>query len=744
MATNKDDKDLLARLKKRFAAVESEESDFRIRYQDDMEFLFADSDNQDQWPAQVKADRARDKKPMITINKVHTHWLHVVNQSKENKPTIKIHPTNDEATYEAAQIFEGIVRHIEYASDAQTAYDIAMETSTGGGIGYWRIKTMYCDDQSFDQDIRICEISDPMTVYFGPHKKRDGSDVMYAFIYEDMPNDMFEAAFPNAPKALSNARSTKTDGWMTKQTTRVCEYFEIEQSKEWMYAEQGPDGRVRYTRQSDMPPEEQKLMNLAIEQSPETHRRRRVDKRVVKWYKVAGDTVIDRGIWPGKYIPIIRVPGEEVVKKTGNSVDRKGLVRYLKDAQRAYNYNASGQLEFGALQTKTPWMAGASAIRGYETYYADANTTNFSYLPYNDMDDAGNPIAPPHRLDPPMGATAFGQGMMDAERQLMMASGQYEATFSEQGNEISGVAIDKRQTQGNRVTFHYIDSLAKAIRFTGKQIIDLVPKIYDTQRIVRILGADGDEQQIQIDPVAEQALAQREDSEEAKVQTIFNPNVGAFDVVAEVGPNFETRRQEAFNAMKDLLGADPNLTQVIGDLWMQSADFPNADKLAERMRNWIPATIRDGGPSQEEQALQQQVQQMQGVIAQLQQALSDKSQQLQIEKQRTDMDYVNHLALRMDNEVDSRIDAFKAETDRLKVVAPAMTPLAIEEIVRKMIMEMQQAPNPSQDIDPPQYDAPMALQLAAPEITAPLAPLNPQPQQGQPQGQPQPQGTPNG
>lgn len=741
MATKSDkDKDLLARMKKRFAAAESEESDFRTRYQDDMEFLFADSDNQDQWPAQVKADRARDKKPMVTINKVHTHWLHIVNQSKENKPTIKIHPTNDEATYESAQVFEGMVRHIEYASDAQSAYDIAMETSTGGGIGYWRIKTLYADERSFDQDIRITEIPDPMSVYLGPHKKRDGSDCMWGIIFEDMPVEMFEAAYPDAPKAIASSRTSRTDGWLTKQTMRVAEYFEIEQTKEWVYAEAGPDGRVRYMPQSDMDQAEQELMRLAIEQSPDTHRRRKADKRVTKWYKIAGDTIIDRGIWPGKYVPIVRVPGEEVVKKDGKTIDRKGLVRYLKDAQRAYNYNASGQLEFGALQTKAPFLAGAESIRGYEQYYNNANIDNTGYLPYNDVGPDGQVLPAPQRVEPPMGASAFAQGMQDAERQLMMSSGQYEATFSEQGNEISGIAIDKRQSQGNRVTFHYIDSLAKAIRFTGKQLIDLIPKIYDTERIVRVLGADGDEQQIQIDPTAEQALQQREDSEEAVVQTIFNPNVGAFDVVAEVGPNFETRREEAFNAMKEMLVGNPALTQVIGDLWMQTADFPNADKLAERMRNWIPSAIRDGGPSQEEQALQQQVQQMQAVIGQLQQQLSDKSQALQIEKQRTDMDYVNHLAIRMDNEVDSRIDAFKAETDRLKALGPAMDPVAIEAIVRKMLGEMLTAPNPSQDIDPPLYDAPTAMQIAAPDITAPLAPMNPQTQQqpqGQPNGQPQ-------
>lgn len=739
MAQKDDDKDIVARLKKRFSAVEATESDFRTRYADDMEFLYADSDNQNQWPAEVKAVRAQDKRPMITINKTHTHWLHVVNQSKENKPTVKIHPTNDQATYEAAEIFEGLVRHIEYTSNAQAAYDKAMETMTGGGIGYWRLKTEYADDRSFDQEIRIVEIQDPMTVYFGPHKKRDGSDVMYAFIYDDIARETFEHRYPDAAQATPAARANAGDSWMTPDTVRVAEYFEIEEKKEFMYLVIGSEGEPQYIRESDATPEALKVLREGYKTDPDSFRRRKVDKRTVKWFKIAGDEIVDRGTWPGKYIPIVRVPGEEVATKTG--IDRKGLVRYMKDAQRAYNYNASGQLEYGALQAKTPLMAGASAIEGYEDYYANANTENFSYLPYNDMDAAGNPIAPPQRLEAPQAAPVFAQGMQDAERQLMMASGQYEATFSEQGNEISGVAIDKRQSQGNRVTFHYLDSLAGAIRFTGKQLIDLIPKIYDAKRIVRIMAPDGDEQEIQIDPEAEKALQQRDDSEEAKVQTIFNPNVGAFDVVAQVGPNFETKRQEAFDAMSAMFTANPALVQVVGDIWMQNADFPASDKLAERIRNWIPQQILNGGPSPEEQQLQDQVQKLQKALEIASQELSDKDREFQIDKQRADGEYLNHLALRIQKEADNAINAFKAETDRLKVVAPAIDPVELDAIIRKLVAEVLQQPAPDTNLTPNALGADDALLTGAPEITAPLIEPNPQPT-GEPQGQPQPQGMP--
>jgi hypothetical protein len=268
--------------------------------------------------------------------------------------------------------------------------------------------------------------------------------------------------------------------------------------------------------------------------------------------------------------------------------------------------------------------------------------------------------------------------------------------------------------------FHFKDNESKAIRYTGKQIIDLFPKIYDTKRVIRILAENGDEQQIQIDPTQKIPLQQNKDESEAKVAAIFNPNVGKYDVVAKAGPNFETRREDAFNAMTQLLASAPELAQVIGDLYMGNADFPAADKLQERMRNWIPKSILGEGPSPEEQQLQQQLQQAMQVIQHLQQELQDKTKAQEMEKQRLDMDALNHLALRMENDKETIVDAFKAETDRLKALVGALDPEQISAVVRKTMQEMMTAPNPAQNLTQERMDPDAAYEAGMNTVLAPV------------------------
>lgn len=722
------DKEIVQRAQERFREAVEWESSFRMRFRDDIKFLYADSDNQDQWPASVRSQRAVAGQIMVTINKTHTHWLHVVNQAKENRPQVSVSPTGDQATYDSAQIFEQIIRRIEYISDAETAYDVAVQNQVGAGIGYWRVVTDYTDQDSFDQDIYIKQIADPLSVYMDPHiKNQDGSDAKYAFIFDELPRAEAEKKYPNVIKRTS-AFGGMAENWMRADSIRVAEYYEKTESKEWLYAVPSDDGEITMARESNLGPEGSAMLKLAYEQRNDIQRRR-VSNYSVDKYLLVGNDVAERSVWAGKYIPIVRVVGEETVIE--NRLDRKGLTRYLKDGQRMYNYNAAAAIEFGALQSKMPYMAAVEAIEGLENYWATANNQNHAFLPYNHMDEAGNPIPAPQRQQPPTSAPVYMEGMQTAEHEMMMASGQYEATFSAQGNEISGVSIEQRQKQGERVTYHYQDNLAKAIRFTGKILIDLIPKIYDTRRILRIMDEAGEEHSIQIDPNSRQALTQNDDEAEAKVKAIFNPSVGQYEVIATVGPNFETRRREAFNAMTNMLTSNEALAPVIGDLYMANADFPAADKLQERMRNWIksvnPGVL--GDVDQQAQALQQQLQQAAAIIQQLQQALHDKTVQHQLEAKRVDMDALNHLALRMENDNKQVLDAFKAETDRLKTLAPTMGQDALEPIIRKAVAEILRAPNPDAAITPDPTDP---ANLYASGITDVLAPIEEsQPQSAQ-------------
>lgn len=432
---------------------------------------------------------------------------------------------------------------------------------------------------------------------------------------------------------------------------RVAEYYRKTEKKDLLISLN--DGVVKA---SDLPPE----IRDELLADPNTKSRDIIEQQI-EWYLIAGSEIAEKREWLGKYVPIVRVVGEETV--IDGQLDRKGHTRALKDPQRTYNYWTSAAVEHVALQSKTPYIAPAQAIEGYETYWESANRDNFSVLPYNGLDDAGNPIPAPERQAAPEFSPAYMQGMQVAAQEMMLVSGQYESQMGEKSNERTGIAIQERQRKADNSTYHYVDHQAVAIRFTGRILIDLIPKIYDTQRVIRILAENGDQSQVMIDPTAQQAYQEQQGA----VQAIFNPRVGEYDVISEVGPAFATKREEAFNALTQIATQSPELMQVAGDLVMKAADFPMAEELAERLKNMVPPQAL-GGPSPQVMQLQQQLQACQKALESVTQHLADeKNRRTSVEQQKD-------------------IDAFKAETDRMDALKD-VNPAVLEPILKKLVYE---------------------------------------------------------
>lgn len=664
---NPDDK-LIRTAKDRFQRCEDWESHARQLFEDDLKFGNGDPDNQYQWPDALRRTREIDRRPCLTINKTRQHCLQIINDAKQNKPGVIVHPVSTQATYDAAQIYEGIIRHIEYASNAQAAYDTGTEFQVFGGIGYWRVITDYANAHSFDQEIFVRRIKDPLSVYLDPDiKEADGSDAKFGFIFDDLTTDEFNAKYPGHENITTTAALGKGDGWCDKDHVRVCEYYYVEMRSDTLIA-MPAENDTRLVRASELDAETAKAI-LADKDIP----RRALQTPTVKWCLIAGSEIIDRREWPGKYVPIVRVVGEEVIIE--GKVDRKGHVRALKDPQRMYNYGSSACVEFIALQGKQPYIASVEAIQGFENYWATANTETHAYLPFNGLDEAGQQIAAPQRQQPPTAAPAYLTMMQNAAEEMRMVSGQYDATMGAPSNETSGVAINQRQRQGDRATYHYIDNLSRAIRFTGKILIDLIPKIYDTRRVIRILGKDDSESTVTVDPQAQTAVTQQRDAMTNEIQVAFNPAVGEYDVVADIGPAYQTRREEAFNALTQIASQNPEIMKVAGDLIMKAADFPMADELAERLGRLVPAAVKGDAPPPEVQQMQQQMQQMGGMLQKMAQELERAKYDGSIEQQKI------------------QIDSYKAETDRMKVAPP--DPEQIAALTVQLLMQAMNTPLPT-------------------------------------------------
>lgn len=603
------DEKLVEECHREFKACEDRESEARTLWKADLRFANGDPDNGYQWEDSLRKQRELDKRPCLTTNKVKQHNRQITNDARQNKPAIRVYAVDSGADKKTAEVFNGVIRHIENNSNADTAYDIAGEFAVDAGLGYWRVTTDYAADDSFDQEIYIKAVPNPLNVYLGRHAEPDGSDAKCGFIFEDMPREEFEAKYPDCEPI-----GWPTDGgtdWLSDKTIRVAEYFKIVEESDTLCA--GPDGETFKLSELD------EAQAKAVKDD-ETIQKRKVSVRKCKWYLIAGDQILDRRDWLGKYIPIVRVVGEEV--EIDGKIDRKGHTRALKDAQRMYNYWSSAGVEYGALQGKQPYLAPVEGIAGYEKYWDNLNTTNLPYLPYNSVDQqTGNQIPMPQRQMPPVTAPMYMEGMRVASEEMKMASGQYDASLGQKSNETSGRAIMARQREGDNATFHFVDNVARAIRYTGKILVDLIPKVYDTARVVRILGEDGTDDRAQFDPEAPKAYQQITDAAGA-VTEIYNPSVGRYDVTVQVGPSYGSKRQEAFQALSEISARNPQLMQVAGDLVMKAADFPMADQIAERLERTLPPGLKeDEGEPQIPPQIMQAMQQHEQIIQHLQQEL---------------------------------------------------------------------------------------------------------------------------
>lgn len=681
MADAEKDQELITEAKARFQRAKDFEDDFRKLFVDDIKFCNADSDNGYQWPDAIRRQRQDDAKPLLTINKTRQHALMVINESKENKPSVRVNAVGGDASYESAQVYEGVIRHIEYQSNAADAYDTALEFQVEGGIGYWRVVTDYAGDDSFDQEIFIRRIRNPMSVFLDPEiKEVDGSDAKFGFIFDDMRREDFDRAYPRYKDQIGNGSFGDYDEWCTKDTVRVAEYYYVSYEKDTLIALPMPDGqggmRIETVKLSELRESMPELARVAMEDK--TIQRRTIQNPTVEWCLIAGDTIVERSRWAGTTIPIVRVVGEE--KIIDGKLDRKGHVRNLKDPQRMYNYWSSSAVEHVALQTKVPYLADTRAIEGFESIWETANTQNHSYLPYNSTDDQHNPIQPPSREQPPMMAPAYISGMQVAAEEMKMVSGQNDALMGAPTQEIAGVAIQRRQKQADRSTMHFRDNLAKAIRYTGKILVDIIPKIYDTPRTIRILAEDGSDDSVQINPQQQAPMVEqpKQDGTEG-VDRAFNPAMGKYEVIADSGPSYGTKREEAFDAMTALAAQNPAFLGIAGDLYMRAADFPMADDLAERFKRSIPANILGEAPPPELQAAQEQIQQLQAQLQAAMQAAADNDQKA------------------ADKSMKNEIDAFRATTDRLQTLLEKLDPMQAALMAQQAVNAALADPTPQND-----------------------------------------------
>lgn len=571
-----DDKDtFLKRALDRYERAVTADQDNRLAYIDDLRFRAGI-----QWPVELQRAREADDRPVLTNNEMPQFVRQVTGDVRQNTPAIKVAGVDGGSDKALAEIYTGLIRNIEQQSKAKYVYATGADAAVGGGFGAWRVVTQYTDDDSFEQDIRIKAIPNALSVIWDPLSiEIDKSDATYCFVHYRLPKSEFQEQYPGAICVDFEIRSDDVDGqtrrsWFDGEGVRVAEYWCKEPVTKKICKLQS--GEVIDC--TGMKPED--LLQWGPMMDLDKPMVREVKSHKIVQYIISGREVLDGpNEWAGKHIPIVHVPGEEVW--VGENRVTHGIIRFLKDPQRLKNYMRSCSAEVVGQQPKMPWILTPGMIAGFEQDWQNAGKSGKPYLLWNP--DPEFPGLAPQRSQPPVPAVGLSEEAALASEDMYRVSGIYPTSLGQKSNESSGIAIKRREQQGDTGTFVYIDNLSMAIARTGEILVDLIPRIYDTDRVVRVVGEDGAHNLV---PINREMVVRGQNGAQKVIK--FDLSSGKYDVTVATGPNFLTRKQEAAEGVLGFVQAVPDAGPLLGDILADLQDWPFAEKVKERMTLLLP------------------------------------------------------------------------------------------------------------------------------------------------------------
>ena len=589
------DKEVIADALERFKASHDAESENRADFLDDLRFARMG----EQWDDKVRKSRESEGRPCLTINRLPAFARQVVNDARQNKPAIKVRPADSNADIKTAEIYNGLIRNIEQSSHADVAYDTALESAVYGGFGYFRIKTDYAFDDTFDLDICIERVANPLTVYGDPASQAaDASDWRFGFVTEMIPVADFKSRYKGAKAFDWSADGSENESlWREEDAVRVAEYWS--RSEYMKKIVQLSSGAVLDAKQYEANRALFDVQGIEV-----------VGDRETRCYKVrqtimTGAEVLEETEWAGKYIPIIPVYGDEI-NVEGKRYFRS-LIRDVRDAQRMYNFWRTSTAELVALAPKAPWIGPKGAFDSDMGRWQTANAKSHPFLEYD------GPVPPQRQPFAGVPAGAL-QEALNSSDDMKAILGIYDASLGARSNETSGRAIMARQREGDVSTFHFIDNLSRAIKYAGKVLIDLIPAVYDKPRMVRVLGEDGAPKVVGVNQAQPDEFGQ-----------VYELARGKYDLVVESGPSFSTKREEMSQFLMEFMRSSPQAGPLIMDMVAKSMDFPESDKIARRFQAMLPPQIQQmeaqGEDPANPEALMQQLAQAQQQIQQMGEAL---------------------------------------------------------------------------------------------------------------------------
>ena len=618
MTDKNKDRDILQSMRDFRKRAESYWSEIYDQAAEDIEFCVSP---ESQWDAAARAERKANNRPCVTINKIASFVHQQTNAMRANKMTLNAIPAGNDDVAEA-EIQDALLEYVLKSSKADIATDWAGGRAIMGGFGFYRVTTEYESELSFNQDIKVKRIENPQSTYLSPEIKCPyGSDSTEALTGEWLSKAEFKRQYPN-DEAVSADDMTEVMDWQSEDTVFVAEYYCIEYKQDTLY--QLADGQT--------------LLKSDIEQYEgdpdlEIINERKTQTKKIMWYKCSRDAVLEQTEIKADFIPIILVVGDE--QWVADKRFWKSLISNAKDPQIIYNYARTLQLEQLQKAGNRPWVADGRSIEGYKSHWEDLSNPNLEYIPYNSTDENGNPLAPPFMASVYQGSPDLMREAMTSADEIKATTNIHDASLGAQGNETSGRAIMARQRQSDQGNFHFLDNFKRAYEHLGRVILSMIPHYYDTQRVLRITQDDVVYKTLLINTPPDSPIAQKFAKELEKAQVgingLFNDvTIGKYDIRIAAGADYNTQREEAREVLIELGRAYPQLMEIAGDLIIRAFDFPDADKISERLKMLLPPQLQeqDGDAPEMPPELQQQMQQMQQQMQQMEQALQQATAEL--------------------------------------------------------------------------------------------------------------------
>ncbi len=386
------------------------------------------------------------------------------------------------------------------------------------------------------------------------------------------------------------------------------------------------------------------LTESMIEESPETMTLwqdgqivRIEDKRPSKRHKIvhyqfAGDYELDKTEFPSEQLPLVFVDNNSYYDKTGKQVTRS-FFGDCKDTQRYINYLRTQSAYILKVSRYDQWIGSKKNVASLDTQrnWRDPNSTQ-GMITY---DESPSGAKPEQIRAPELSASLFQQYQLAIE-DLYTSTGLYPARMGDMGNnggEASGKAIDRWQRQGSYATEIFSNSLKRAVQTGGAIVNEMIPRVYDTERVMALMTPDEGMKNITIN----------KQNDEYGEQIENDIRKGTYQVRIKPGPSYEGQKQEALQSLQQVLQADPTAFNIIADLYADNLPLANNLEIRNRLKTRVsPQIIEAGktgkmppqpGPSPEEQQLQLQAQNQQQIVALKGKELELKDKEITLKQQ---------------------------------------------------------------------------------------------------------------